>query len=234
MTPETYVTDDRFPHLRAAIYHDTDPTNPLDSWDHGIQFVTLPDPSRAWGDYVEPTSNGHQLDIEPEQYREFWDDWEDDRPGHMQPTLRRYLDTHTAAWVTLDRNSYDGTLDFNEDGDDIDITDADAIAYVSRAEFREWHMIPDGQPMPRGYRERARDAIRTVLAEYNAYAMGDVYGIIVEYRNDAGTWEETETSCWGFRGWEYATGDAARELLAEADAPAYRPDYETPYEPAYI
>jgi hypothetical protein len=216
MTPETYVTDERFPHLRAAIYQDSDPFSPLDNWDHGIQFLTLPSAGRTWHNYVEPTSNGAALDIEPEQYREFWDVyWEDDRPDHMQPTLRRYLDTHTAAWVTLDRNGYDGSLDFNEDGDDL--ATSDAIAYVSRDEFREWHMIPDGKPMPRGYRERARDAIRAVLAEYNAYATGDVYGIVVEYRNDAGEWEDTDHARWGFTGYDHATGDAAREMLAEAD-----------------
>jgi hypothetical protein len=242
MTPETYVTDERFPHLRAAIYQDSDPFSPLDNWDHGIQFLTLPSAGRTWHNYVEPTSNGAALDIEPEQYREFWDVyWEDDRPDHMQPTLRRYLDTHTAAWVTLDRNGYDGSLDFNEDGDDL--ATSDAIAYVSRDEFREWHMIPDGQRMPRGHRQRAADAIEAVLSEYNSYATGDVYGIVVEYHDaeacrdecdphdpagDCDAWKSTEDSCWGFIGYDYATGDAARQMIEENDAPEYRPDHEDP------
>jgi hypothetical protein len=139
-TPIEYVTVPNYPHLRAAIHPDHDPLNPLDNWDHGIQFVTLPSAGRTWSDYAEPHGNGIAIDMYPEKFAEFAGEYQDSRYdpdkgwipyGKRNPTLRRYLDTHTAAWKLLRRDGYTGELDTYDPGD-IDITEADAIAYVSR------------------------------------------------------------------------------------------------------
>jgi hypothetical protein len=275
--PVTYAYVPEFPHLRAAVYTDGTPTNPLEWWSHGIQFATLPHPSRTWRDYTEPAGDGIALDLYPEEFAEFAGAYDDEQwchqcggtgeqfpavkcqhcqgsgtvpAGKRNPTLRRYLDTHTAAWLMLRRDGYDGTLRTYHP-DDIDLDDADAIAYVSREEFRRWHRVPGGKPMPRGYRARATEAIEAVLSEYNSYATGDVYGIIVEYHDAehcqglsedeacdphdpdeaCSAWTEIDdigASCWGFIGYDYATGQAAREMLSDADAPEYRPGWEDP------
>jgi len=47
-------------------------------------------------------------------------------------------------------------------------------------------------------RERAEEALRAEVAEYDAYLRGAVYGFIVE-EHDGDGWEEVD-SCWGFYG----------------------------------
>lgn len=216
-------TIDATPTARVLILHDTDCPNPLENWSHGVQFVTLPSAGRTWSDYVEPHSDGAALDIEPGSFREFWDGgwYGPEPPEHQQPTLRRYLDTHTAAWCTLDRNGYNGALSYSFRGDDIE--DSDAIAYVSREEYRKWHMIPDGKPMPRGYRQRAADALQSVITEYNRWAEGECYGIQGQRLIPACTccgrdphWEDDDDSDsgWGIIGSDYAREESERMVAS--------------------
>lgn len=226
------------PTVRVQLFHDDDCSNPLDNWDHGIQFITLPDPSREWRDYHEPTSNTYgdvpAFDPGPlDNYREWWDgSWREPYQNERNaPSFRTFLDTHTAAWGTLDRNGYDGTLSLDLDPDDI--TDHDAIALVSREMFRAWHMVPEGKPMPRGYRQRAAESLQAVIDEYNTWATGECYGYQVQRHapdcddcedlpvsewpaTDCAGWEDTDDSCWGFIGYEYATEAATEAGQAEA------------------
>lgn len=62
--------------------------------------------------------------------------------------------------------------------------------------------------------EQVLDALRIEIGELNSYVQGDVYGIVVV---EKGT-EHELASCWGFVGREYAEGDAAKEMLDEAEA----------------
>jgi hypothetical protein len=228
------------PSVRVQIYPDNDCSNPLDDWDHGIEFITLPDPSREWRDYKEPTSNTYgdvpafELD-DVYRFREFFgqDGYGQDGNEQNAPSLATLLDTHTAAWGTLDRHGYDGTLSLNMNPDDI--TDHDAIALVSREMFRSWHGIPDGKPMPRGYRTDAAKQLQGVIDEYNRWATGDCYGYQVQTHNplcidcmdpddadpdpDCDGWTDTDDSYWGFIGWEHAEQEATEAGMNEAGIP---------------
>lgn len=235
--------------VRVQIFNDEDTENPLENWDHGIQFVTLPDPSRTWSDYTEPTSNTYgsvaPLDFDPEGFREFYNEsCYDDPPRHMTPSLRTFLNTHCAAWFLLERSGYDGTIRWwpsNMATDDA-IRDCDAIALVSRDMFRAWNMVPDGKPMPKGYREKAQEALKGVIDEYNQWAQGECYGYQVQTHNptcldcmdpdddtpqdDCDGWRDTDDACWGFIGYEYAEQEATRAGMVEAgiSIPQVTPD----------
>lgn len=56
--------------------------------------------------------------------------------------------------------------------------------------------IPTG---PEGYTDPV-EAARAILADYTAWANGDVYGVVEMYR-EGDAWLEGDT-CWGFHGWE--------------------------------
>jgi len=87
------------------------------------------------------------------------------------------------------------------------------------------HLVPDGKPMPRGYNVTAMDALRAIVDEYNAWARGEVYGIITEEHNagcpycedvshpdpDCLCWD-TVDSVWGMVGYDYA-----RDTLTSGD-----------------
>lgn len=63
-----------------------------------------------------------------------------------------------------------------------------------------------------------------MLAEYEAYCEGDVWGYVLEKRvhwttdeeevSDRDTWEETD-SCWGYYGYDYAAEEARMVLAAQ-------------------
>jgi hypothetical protein len=86
-TPIEYVTVPNYPHLRAAIHPDHDPLNPLDNWDHGIQFVTLPSAGRTWSDYAEPHGNGIAIDMYPEKFAEFAGEYQDSRSAAISTPI---------------------------------------------------------------------------------------------------------------------------------------------------
>lgn len=88
-----------------------------------------------------------------------------------------------------------------------------ALVWLEPAE-RERVGIPDTYP--------ARDVIELEVQEHNRWADGEVYGYTVQQLvtwstdadlEDRDAWEDTEDSCWGFIGYEYAE-EQAREALA--------------------
>jgi hypothetical protein len=204
--------------LRLRVYPDDDAghCNPLDEYDHGIQFVTLPGAGRIYRNYHDPETYNKTYDGVPpldipylESFREFWTGEYGERPEHMSPSFWTWLDTHTAAWITVDRSGYDGA--FATHTGTRSLYRDDAIALVSRDVYRRWHGIPDGQRMPKGYRDDATKALRAIIGGYNAWATGDVYGYVVERLipscpccGNPERWESTDDSCWGFIGYDYA------------------------------
>lgn len=220
---QPYKTIEATPTTRVQVHYDQFPESPLQNWSHGVQFVELSPArhSRAYRDYtsVEDYNCADHypdvppLNVEPDRYREF-PNYYDDEPEHMQPSLRRYLDRHCAAWGIVNRNNYDGTLTlYQSDRDKEDmIEDAEAIAIVTRAMYRHWQMIPEGKPMPRGYRAAAADQLQTVIEEYNKWAIGDVYGIEVERHNPGCPYCDDHANpdqgcpCWDSVPDEYDTG----------------------------
>lgn len=61
--------------------------------------------------------------------------------------------------------------------------------------------IPTG---PEGF-TNPREAAASILTEYSAWCNGEVYGIVEMQRDPAtGEWAETDSTCWGFIGYEYA------------------------------
>ncbi len=210
---------------RARLEVDTDAECPLSWHEHGAQFITLPDPSRTYCDYTDLEQYSDTYTSVPsleygslDNYREWWDTtWREPyQTRQTAPSFATLLDRNCAAWGTVNRNGYDGTLSLQL-GCRTELTEDDAVILVSRATFKAWHLVRDGKPMPRGYRTRAQDTLRGIVDEYNAWAVGDVYGIVTEEHDaqcpycedaaqpdpDCACWDQTD-SVWGFVGYDYA------------------------------
>lgn len=236
----TYAT----PTARVSIVIDEDCTNPLEDWDHGVQFIEITR-SREYHS-LEKYSNTHGAGkpIDPgtlTEYREFYDeaDYWHDTPRQQSPSLRTFLNHECANWGTVHRSGYDGTLTFTPSAsvDDTDLDGSEAIACISRSMWREMQMIPEGKPMPKGYRERAADMLKGIINEYNKWATGECYGVVTETHNsacpycedkedpaqDCPCWDEEDSTFYGLIGYEHAQQEqaaAVRTLQYEA-APAH-------------
>ena len=86
------------------------------------------------------------------------------------------------------------------------------LIYITPEAVKEnWTETPDA--------DHLTAALKAEVEEYNSWATGDVYGYIVEklvpecdHCGCEERWEETDDSCWGLIGYEYAQ-EAAREAL---------------------
>ncbi len=216
-TVETVYTS---PTRRARLEYDNDAECPLSNWGHGAQFITLPSMIGSWRNYTDLEDYSDPYTSVPAIQPDYWNvyrEWfehdysnENIQPQNA-PSFATFLNRNCAAWGTIKHND---TMVLDTNGN---LDNADAVILLSRATFRQWHMIDDGKPMPRGYQKAAIDTLYGIVDEYNAWASGDVYGIVTEAHNaacpycddlsqpdnDCPCWD-TEDSCWGFVGYEYA------------------------------
>ncbi len=105
--------------------------------------------------------------------------------------------------------------DYGSSGSQVYVSDDDdANGYIwvdGSAVEREWN----------GDREAAERYLTIEVEEYSRWLSGEVYGVVVTENDEDGEPDEhgaDVTSCFGFIGWEYARGDAAREMLADGEA----------------
>ena len=221
------------PTIRVELHYDEDCQNPLTNWDHGVEFRELPNASSVMSRYtdIDQYSNvyepGHPLDIDDwENYREFWEDsWREPyQNAQTAPSLKTFLNRHCAAWGTVDRDGYTGELHFYLHNTDFE--SSDGIAFVSRANFLQgWHGKPEGTRLTKRLRTMAEEGIQAVIDEYNNWARGDCYGIIVEVHNSACPYcddandPDEDCPCWDNDSLNYDSGwgmigyDYAREEL---------------------
>lgn len=181
--------------------YDAQPFNPRDNEGNACLYVSR----RDYADYDErndpdkPGAFDDLLPIHPKD--EEWDDeddefdWEDD----WSVTVDRMLAMGYAAAMV--KETYDGGLDTTNDEDR-----ARGVIFATPAMMREWGLNPDDP----GVWQRVQDGLDAELKEYSRWATGEVYGIIIE---DAHSGEELD-ACWGYIGYDYASGDAAREQAA--------------------
>lgn len=82
---------------------------------------------------------------------------------------------------------------------------------------------PGQKRVTKRIREQAIACLRAEVKQFDMYLTGDVYGFIVETRDDNGDWNETDDTLWGLYGLDYAREEAtdtarwrARRLAHEA------------------
>jgi len=143
----------------------------------------------------------------------------DGLPDDASDILRRFnaYDKRTAI------DTFERYLKIYHDGNLVEYgpnrgTDYTYVAYVTRTLWESWG--------------NTGEVGRADLDEWRAYVEGDTYGVMVEYRPtveldgctdpeffnvpiDHDGWTETDATCWGFYGQQYAEESAREELAAE-------------------
>jgi hypothetical protein len=140
----------------------------------------------------------------------------DGLPESADDILRRFnqYDKRTAI------DTFERYLHIFHDGNLVEWSSQDYtyVAYVTRTLWESWG--------------NTGEVGKANLDEWRAYVEGDTYGIMVEVKPtveieaepdirpwsdavDHDGWTETDSTCWGFYGSEYATESAREELAAE-------------------
>ena len=175
---------------RAVLMHDIDCESPIASGDWWTTSV-LALPSRWYAADVEAP-------YDPEDRESVWRHF-NERGLDADAAFIRYMrlfhgiEVHQVNWGSANDR---------------------ALAWLEPSE-RERAGIPDFWP--------DFAPIETSVNEYNEWASGECYGFIVQervtWRMDAGgvedtyeTWDDTDESCWGFIGYEYAELEALAAL----------------------
>lgn len=228
-------------NYRYTLVHDEDAMNPLRSWDHGVQFTSLAFDyhSNRGSIDIDDLSNtlagASEVSIpDPEYWRERMDDddFRDIQRGEFGVSeddivsIIWSMDMDAAAWVFIETGS-DYTINVLT-RDDWDAY-PDGIACISWSAWSAMQMISMDDPKLRtlASRRRAEDMITSTIEEYNKYAMGDVYGYIIEKYHgdeydprdddDEAMWGEFD-STWGLIGEDYAVSEvesAVKRLVSQ-------------------
>lgn len=201
--------------FRALIVQDDDPQEPY--FDAGCPVLQI-DTGRGYSFAVEATNYGAGQDdgLTVKGVRDYG------TQGAAE--ILEYFHEHAAP---CDRrtaiDTFERYLHIYHDGNLVSYgpnqgTDYTYVAYMTRTLWESWG--------------NTGEVGRADLDEWRAYVEGDTYGIMVEYcptveiedgsvrSSDYGDvdhdgWTETDGTCWGFYGQQYAEESAREELAAE-------------------
>lgn len=197
--------DGRF---RVIMEQDTDCTKPMDD-NHGwvTSILTHNYDTRSdygWTDMRDPGGRLAAL-------RHFEDSWS--LPADAGDAFIRWMRLYHGIDVveTTIHNGYRDT--------------SNALAWI---EPSEWVRVGfDDVTAPRGSHPPDEETIKIEIGEHNNWADGDCWGYIVQKRvtwttddddfDDRDQWEDTDDSCWGFIGRDYAEEEAKAALQSATD-----------------
>jgi hypothetical protein len=251
-TPIEYVTIPEYPHLRAAIHSDDMPRDLFDDDDPPFKVIVVSN-ERDYGHISTATWS----DFGPVYQPWYADTWyrETDAGTEIEigddDAMLDYLRKARGAEITY--HSFYGCSQsdwFNA----YFVMDRDAILKeISRynrkrrpASLKPWEPDTTVRTVTKSDRARARDMMQSYAKTAQRIMQGEVYGIVVEYHDaeacrdecdphgpeeNCDAWSEVNkvgAAVWNFVGYDYATGDAARQMIEANDAPETRPDHEDP------